>query len=89
MTRPCLTIPLMPLGIFTTWAIAISLLGVATFGPSGDAWIAALWGIAALAVGVTWSIVYVVSAQCDLMRRAFDLGRATARPVESVSRIPR
>lgn len=83
MTRhTCLTIPLVPLGIFATWAAAAGLLVLASLRV--DAWISALWGIAALSLAVTFSVGYFVGRQNELLTRAFDLGRQVpaAQPAE-------
>lgn len=84
MTRPCLTIPLMPLGIGSTWAAGFALLLIGSIDHDHDGWILAVWGLAVTAVALTLSISYLISAQCDLIRRSFELGRATAQPGEPV-----
>lgn len=68
----CVTVPVSLVGLTVLWIAAVLFVGWNTIGGPG---VAGKWGLLLAAGGVSWTVMYGLARQSDLMFEAFEMGR--------------
>lgn len=72
--KRCVVIPVSLAGLVTLWLGAIVLIAWNTVGGPD---VAGKWGLLASAGAASWTVIYGLARQYELMAEAFRLGRSS------------